>query len=56
LDKFFFWLLLRDRLSTRNLLRRKKCSWMIIPVFSAQVVKKRVSTSFLNVLSAGIVG
>jgi hypothetical protein len=24
--KFFFWLLIRDRLSTRNMLRRKTCT------------------------------
>jgi hypothetical protein len=31
--KFFFWLLLMDRLNTRELLKRKIWIWRIITVF-----------------------
>jgi hypothetical protein len=47
--KFFFWLLIRDRLNTRNMLRRKICIWMITTVSCAMLVlRKQASTYFLN--------
>uniref|UniRef100_A0A0A8ZD98 Reverse transcriptase zinc-binding domain-containing protein n=1 Tax=Arundo donax TaxID=35708 RepID=A0A0A8ZD98_ARUDO len=40
--KFFFWLLLKDRLNTRNLLKRKNRVLMTTIVFSANLEVKRL--------------
>lgn len=43
--EFFFWLLLRDRLNTINMLRReKKEFWKITTVYSAIVTVKKLSS------------
>lgn len=55
--KFFFWLLLRDRLNTRNLLRRKN---MDLQDFSCVLCslgcEEQVITCSLSVLLVGLVG
>jgi hypothetical protein len=40
--KFFAWLLVRDRLSTRNLLKRKKCTWTAMLVLSVLLIRRRL--------------
>jgi hypothetical protein len=56
--KFFFWLLLRDRLNTRGLLRRKKWTFNITLVCSViPKLRKAYCTYFLNAhLACGVGG
>lgn len=47
--KFFFWLLIKNRLSTRNILRRKIWSWIpTIMFYATRQVRKLLPTYSFN--------
>jgi hypothetical protein len=55
--KFFIWLLIRNQLNTRNLLKWRTNTWMTSPMsYVTLVQRKLVFTYFLNVNSTVTVG